>query len=208
MTTLLGLRKLLIICLISTKSFSADTFLFEFNKLLHQHELDKKIIYSLKHKLDINQELRVILLTIENDHQDIIHDFIKSSISNNINNIRILERSVSSVQHRELSFQLSDMVDSKTRVKIGNLLGGNAIMIGSVEYQKGYKGIMEEIPKSFMLIVRLVDIESGLIVWAEKFGVGEESSLSLFEWLIYSIFPLWLILIFIVQLIKKIKQEY
>ena len=129
------------------------------NSVFLSNEISKNIF---------NRETNVIAITnIESDMNGLIQDFLYSNLPGTVMNATFVDREKVGNIEKEIAFQLTDMVNRKTRVNFGGITGANLILAG--QYVSEKNNILTIISHYDIYIhFKLIDVETGLIVWSDS----------------------------------------
>lgn len=103
---------------------------------------------------------------VDEKHADIVSELLRSDFANNDNYI-LLERKEIKTILQEQQFQLTGCVDRSCAVKIGKLLSAQKVIVGT----------LSKLGDLYIIHVRLVDVEKGIIDISDKITCNSEADL-------------------------------
>jgi TolB-like protein len=104
--------------------------------------------------------IAVLPFTVTGKYEDMASSFTDKMITQlvDLHRFRVIERNALENVMKEQSFGMSGMVDDKTAVKAGKLVGADVIVLGSVVVKQGYGKVY----------ARLINTETGELIVAKE----------------------------------------
>ena len=122
--------------------------------------------------------LRRVTTNVDEETADGVMVFIENAFVN-IGKVKVVDRQNIAKIIKEYEFQSSELTDETTAVKIGQLLGADIIVIGSISY----------VGKKFYLNVKLIEVETAEILGSSIADAKDETEfLSMCNNAVYKLF--------------------
>ena len=134
-------------------------------------DIGPKIVESLERRINEETDFRIIIAPIEHDFNNVCLDFLYLQLPSSMKSFTFYDRTVLNEIEKEFSLQLTDLYHENSGIEIGKMVAANTILTGKFDHIAPWSSYVcgDGRIYSIILSLELVNIETGSIIWNERF---------------------------------------